>query len=191
MIPKLVGVCGAIGAGKDTVAAALVAQLGFQRIAFADALKETCFDVFGPLGAERQDFFGTQEEKAAPIACLGNVTGRRILEVVGSEGFRAVVPSVWVDLALVRARGRSRVVIPDVRFPNEVEAIRAEGGVVWRVVRVGGPETKTGHASDVALDAYAADAILVARSGDVNGLQYQSVALAQAGGRTPLPSLDR
>lgn len=46
------------------------------------------------------------------------------------------------------------VVIPDVRFPNEVEAIRAAGGRVWRITR--GKEASTEawrqHASETSLD---------------------------------------
>jgi len=50
------------------------------------------------------------------------------------------------------------VIIPDVRFPNELRAIKAAGGQIWRIYRpeTDGKATDTGvagHASETSLDA--------------------------------------
>lgn len=184
-LPPIIGLCGEVGSGKDSAADGL-APLGYRRLGFADALKEVCTAVYVPLGAAWRHFNGTQEDKAEPIAALGGITGRRILEVVGTEGYRAAYQDTWVALALVRARAHGLAVIPDVRFPNEFQAIRDAGGVVWRVVRVGGPQapgTASRHASNEAWREEAVDAILVARHGDLGALQEQARAYARAGGR--------
>jgi hypothetical protein len=48
------------------------------------------------------------------------------------------------------------IVISDVRFPNEVEAIKAAGGQVWRIIRPGSelPGKAGAHVSETALDNF-------------------------------------
>ena len=54
----------------------------------------------------------------------------------------------------------ARLAISDVRFPNEADAIRAFGGLVVRVERPGvGPIN--GHESEIALDGYDFDLVVV------------------------------
>ena len=43
---KIIGICGLIGHGKDTVAGHLI-ENGFQRISFAGVLKDACANIFG------------------------------------------------------------------------------------------------------------------------------------------------
>ena len=112
----LIGVCGDIGSGKDTVANHLVTAHGFKRIALADTLKIVCAHT---LSVDDHHFFGTQAEKATPIEKLGTVspdlakfggpwpgrvgkpwTGRWVTEFVGTECFRAVYGRTWIDYAL-------------------------------------------------------------------------------------------
>src|SRR5205823_4107649 len=71
----------------------------------------------------------------------------------------------WVQAALNAAeRISGPVVITDVRFPNEVEAVRRYGraestssiGAIVRVTRPGLPETDL-HISETALDGLVAD----------------------------------
>lgn len=42
--------------------------------------------------------------------------------------------------------------ITDVRFPNEVDAIKNAGGIVLRVDRINNPNPKSNHISETALD---------------------------------------
>jgi hypothetical protein len=45
-------------------------------------------------------------------------------------------PEIWVMATMQRADvAAGDICITDVRFPNEAEAIKARGGLVWRVVR--------------------------------------------------------
>ncbi len=102
---------------------------------------------------------------------LFKVTGRQLLQNMGTQGRNLLGDSVWVDQvlpsalsgALPRAQGaidadlRARypnvdcVAFTDLRFPNEAERIKAVGGVVWNVHR---PGAKTdGHASEQGLPA--------------------------------------
>ena len=152
---KLIGICGDIGSGKDTVANHLMAEHGFDSFSFANALKEWAFTLVGPLGVERRHIFGgSPETKQAdnaellhmlpsrPDADGGAWTGRALLEYLGTEVGRSIHPDIWVRhmIAYVqRNQGRPidtelRLVIPDVRFPNEFDAIRRLGGEIWRTV---------------------------------------------------------
>jgi hypothetical protein len=86
-------------------------------------------------------------------------TNRKILQYLGTEGFRRIDPGVWVRFAMNKAKqfldeniDDHYVVISDCRFKSEATAIWAAGGEVWRIKR---PETDKsaeglkGHASEV------------------------------------------
>ena len=62
-----------------------------------------------------------------------------------------------------------RHVVSDVRFPNEADAIRALGGVIWQVKRPG-LQAGTGHVSDVDGSQFQPDAIINNRH-DIRHLQ--------------------
>lgn len=92
---------------------------------------------------------------------------RRLLQALGVACRNRIGPDVWVDAVMRQydelqstpnpdMPGFSQivpVVITDVRFPNEAEAIIARGGQVWRIERPGhGPVN--GHESETALDRW-------------------------------------
>jgi hypothetical protein len=59
--------------------------------------------------------------------------------------------NVWVDAALTGHPEDARLVISDMRFPNEMEAVVAREGKTLRITRTGvGPANQ--HASEVSLD---------------------------------------
>lgn len=61
---------------------------------------------------------------------------RDILQLVGTECFRMLYPNVWIDY-LIRECERMNhqlIMVPDVRFINEAEAIRKTNGWLWRIV---------------------------------------------------------
>lgn len=148
--PPIVGLCGGIGAGKDVTTEFLIEDFGYRRVFFAEKLKEMCCDLFVPLGAERRHFFGTQDDKAEPILALGCRTGRHIMEAMGTEGGRAAYPDVWIRHALEHhGHGPNAIIVTsDVRFPNEVDAIKDAGGVIFRLGRSNEEAPSTGHSSD-------------------------------------------
>ncbi len=181
-MPRIIGLCGDIGCGKSTVAEFLWHEYGYGGASFAAKLKAVARDVFG---LEECQVNGTQAEKQQKLEHVTDAAGnqrsaRFILEWLGTEGFRTIDPDVWVKYAMRKvdqhggdSPGSPRWVFQDVRFPNEFQAIRDRGGVVWEVVRVGGPEQggRTGHSSDDAWRHVRKDAHVAARHGDMDGLK--------------------
>lgn len=109
-------------------------------------------------------------------------TRRRILQWVGTEGFRHLIPDHWVNRAIADgagkvARGARGIVFPDVRFPNEATAIQALDGVIVRVVREGQPSTSGGgHSSEGGVADV--DRVVIAASGKIESLWEAADALA-------------
>lgn len=82
----------------------------------------------------------------------GPMTAREFMQHFGTDIMRKMYPNIWVDNTIkkILAEGSELAVIPDVRFPNEVEAILANGGEVIRLSRV---YEEDGHQSETCLDS--------------------------------------
>ena len=132
----IIGICGAIGSGKDTFCDYAVTARFANKIGFADALKELCHDLTG-------HDYTLRETKDMDI--WPGVTGRKVLETVGAA-MRSLNENFWVDLTLEQTFYYNLSVIPDVRYDNEVKAIRDLGGKIVRINRYGCQ--RTGHESD-------------------------------------------
>lgn len=144
----IVGISGKAGSGKNAVGEVLDRN-GYLPLAFADALKATVKDLF----RMTSDQVNTQAGKAAVDPRYG-MSPREILQAVG-VALRGVYPDIWVRYVLDVAAGLKRVVITDVRFPNEADAIIAAGGRIVRVERPGQPViAQSTHISETALDSY-------------------------------------
>jgi hypothetical protein len=86
---------------------------------------------------------------------------RGLLQRLGTDVGRELWgEDFWVGQAFEGLVGDEGVVFTDVRFPNEAEAIRARGGVVWNVVRPG-VGVVNGHVSESALGGFVFDATVV------------------------------
>lgn len=129
----LIGLCGAAGCGKGSVAAILAEHRGFKVFSFADPLYEAVAAISGMTVEQLQD----RSIKEAPIPWIGK-SPRYLLQTLGTEwGRNTISQSIWVDAAMRRADGVENAVIADVRFNNEAEAIKAAGGKIYLIVRPG------------------------------------------------------
>lgn len=126
----IIGLHGDAGAGKDTVGGMLVGR-GFEAIAFADPLYQAVSAITGMPVEEMKD----RTKKEATIPWLGK-SPRELLQTLGTEWGRNMVhDELWIMRGMNRCFGIANVVITDVRFDNEAEAIRRNGGVVVKIVR--------------------------------------------------------
>lgn len=139
----IIGIRGFIGAGKDTAANYMVRNHGFQKLSFADSLKDATANIFGwPRELlqgdtdESRKFREQVDQGWANALHIPNFTPRMALQKMGTEAGRKVFgEDVWVESTMRKARDLENVVIADVRFPNEVNAIKRAGGVVVWIVR--------------------------------------------------------
>lgn len=171
----VLGLAGAAGAGEGTVARMIVDIRPDWIVVvdhFADRLKISAARALGlqgdhhdliqqmnmlKMGGGIMTTIECEQEDGGLIETY--IDGRRYLQLYGTEAHRDLFgPDFWVDQVLPdysssdfgRDGQFDLLVIPDVRFPNEVERIRACGGEVWLVTGRSG--ATTGHVSEQEVD---------------------------------------
>ena len=99
---------------------------------FADYLKRMCVDLFD-LTADQ--VYGSDEDKNTDTPY--GMTAREFLQYLGTDVMRNIKDTIWVDVTIktILSEQSEVAIIPDVRFPNEVEAIHKAGGSVIRLTR--------------------------------------------------------
>lgn len=122
----VIGVAGQAQMGKDTLADRLQevlnwnSEVQWQRAAFAHGVKEVYADTFG-VSREFIEEWKVKDEVPPGF----DMTVRKSLQFIG-DGFRQIRSSVWVDRPF---RTTAPKIISDVRYPNEFEKIKQEGGI--------------------------------------------------------------
>jgi hypothetical protein len=133
-MPRIIGISGKAGAGKDFLADAIIDEVpSFKKVAFADPLKEYAASM---LNRPLEDMY-TQEGKQK-VNCLG-ITNRDFLQQLGVK-MREIHPNFWVQMLHNKIRNMEDVIITDVRFANEFDAINKWGGLNVRIERLA-PQT--------------------------------------------------
>jgi hypothetical protein len=111
--------------------------------------------------------------KNADLAAHGlpGWSGRKILQHIGTEGFRHISSDVWAKHMAGRAtrlcteQDYDAVLVSDVRFPEEGKAIQDVGGVIWRVYRPSSDSPAiiqglSGHGSETSVDKIKHDRVI-------------------------------
>ena len=174
---QLIGMSGRRGSGKDTVAR-LLRQLqperNWQIRSFGDSIKSVC----AALTSEDVAPYYSQQGKAELLPLFHRTRGE-MLQQVGSA-LRAWEPLVWVDAFFAGLPPNACVLVPDVRFANEADPIRARGGLMLRIE--GDPLQQRGdgtrddnHSSEVALDDYADFDYVIQNKGSLQDLRASVV----------------
>lgn len=163
----IIGISGKAESGKDTAAKMLEIlyanpKISFedfsnkkynkfadiQTVHFADSLKETAQVLFG-IGEWETN---TQEGKKKTINWIGK-TVRELLQGVGQGLRNAIDPDLWVKILFANtSEFFTNFIIADVRYPNEVNAIKEREGLLVRIDRNGAGAGN--HDSETALDIY-------------------------------------
>ncbi len=148
-----IGLTGRAHSGKDLAATMLsnhcfAAHLPMHRFAFAQAMRAAlrAFGVPDP-------YITDPALKNEPIPCFGT-SYRELMQELGDMG-RRIQPDFWVRRVATRIAelpaGDSVIVITDVRYPNEADWIRANGGAIVAIERDGTPEVRA-HSSEEHFD---------------------------------------
>jgi hypothetical protein len=126
-------------AGKDTAAKVLTSEFGFIGRGFADPIREFIASAQGVSVAQIEAQKNTQLHGAQD-----GVTVRRAMETLGTEWGRGMIGAdFWIRWAVRDwsriERAGADVVVPDVRFHNEIDAIVRAGGKILQIIRLTEP----------------------------------------------------
>ncbi|WGH20737.1 deoxynucleoside monophosphate kinase [Arthrobacter phage JohnDoe] len=187
----LIGLIGKKRTGKDTFADKLVRDHGYTRVALADPLREAALaldPIMGTFPLNSEGIVRTREWRLSDvIEELGWEKAkdyipevRRTLQRLGTESIRSLDDQFWIRTAFqridaLRAEGKP-VVVTDVRYPNEADAISDATGYLVRIVR-DLPDDGDAHASEKAMDDYR-EHLRVPNNTTIEDFEYLAGSLA-------------
>ena len=140
----IIAICGLAGSGKGTVADYLVDNHNFNKISFADTVKDVVavmFDYDRDLLEGVTDESREWREQKDPFwseILEKDVTPRYIMQKVGTECMRhGFHPNVWSSIVEQKMKKdlSKHWVIPDCRFAGEKIMVRKLGGQIWQIRR--------------------------------------------------------
>ena len=131
--PTLTGFAGKKGSGKSHVANELSINISAIHTSFSAPIKSMLI----AMGLSAEEVYG--ELKEWECALLGGQTPRHAMQTLGTEWGRQMIhDDLWARIGIKNALAKAEsakcpfVVFDDVRFPNEVKAIKDAGGkVIW------------------------------------------------------------
>lgn len=183
---KLIGLGHESGVGKDELALQVARVcdrqgIPFHRVAFADAMKRFAAMMFCEYGLQQGQYY-TGEGRVFRYDKLPDIGQSPVeLWVAFGQAMRSIHPHIWVDQvrwSLRHMEPDAVVVVTDVRFPNEVEMIREEGGMVYKVRRNGiMPRAET--SSDRVLDGFTGWDGLIENNGTIADLAHIAEGLVR------------
>jgi hypothetical protein len=157
----IIGLSGYARSGKDTIAEMLIMNYGFKRLAFADNIRKAIIKLDPILSNGKRISGSVNEIGWEPTKAIPET--RRLLQVFGTEiGREMFGEDFWVKQVFKQIREEEiykNFVITDVRFPNEANFIKANGGEIWRINRNQNKPINT-HASESAMNEYKFDRVV-------------------------------
>jgi len=178
----LIGIAGAARSGKDTVASFLIEAMDRKNIcgmrySFADPLKRAASEMFG---VDLDIFYSDDKEM---IDSFWGISYREMLQKMGTQGGRELFfNDIWIrraQLTLNKMPDDIALVIPDIRFDNEAEWIRSNGGSIIHVEREKKSsltETATSHLSEMGIQKNVGD-YTIHNNGSLEDLKNKTINL--------------
>lgn len=151
--------------GKDTLSDLLVREYGYQKVAFADKLKEVLHLIFN---IPKEQLWGGDQEKQSltPVrwADLEKIqrkdrshetflSVRELMQIFATEVCRDKIPGIWYRF--LNYPPHQKIVISDLRFNNEAKHLKSLGAHIIKVQRPSAHSTA--HASESGLDGHFID----------------------------------
>jgi hypothetical protein len=157
---RIIAFAGRKQSGKSTSAemvvdffnSALGSSEGIKIYNFADTLKQDiCMNIFG---LSHTQCYGNDEEKNQITDLEWNnkkLTSREAMQLIGTDLFRKIKNDVWTEATMTKIKkdNAKLAIIADCRFPNEVESIQKENGLVIKLMR---NPFGSDHESECSLD---------------------------------------
>lgn len=153
-VPNKVALCGNKGVGKSTFAHKVFGE--HMKWSFAQPLRDMLNHLPLPEHALTHD-------KEEPIEFLGGVTGRKLLQTLGTDWGRELFPPIWVECMRhkikmhiydsVRGLPVRGIVVDDLRFDNEAEMLQMEGFQIWKIIRHNFTPNEDSHVSEAGISS--------------------------------------
>lgn len=159
---RVIGLAGLAGAGKTTTAHAMERINGrVRRVAIGDPLRAMLAGFYQSIGLDPMKIAAKVDGalKRCPCVHLSGRTPTHAMQTLGTEWGRELIGThLWLDAWASRATAAIAAghlpVQDSVRFDNEVELIRALGGIVIRLEGRGGlAGAAAAHPSERGVDA--------------------------------------
>lgn len=156
----IIGLCAKKQNGKDTMADYLCQKYKFIKLTFASPLKEACKLLFGFTSEQ------VNGDKKEVIDSRWGVTPRTVLQFVGTDLFRKQIKTIIPDIEdnfwviclknsieqILKKYPNARIVISDVRFPNEIKMIQKMSGKTVKIIRQSMNNIIDQHSSEKMID---------------------------------------
>jgi len=140
---KIIGITGKKFSGKDTLGNYFVEKYGFEKIAYADTLKEAVRVIFD---FDDEQLYGNKKEI---LDDFWKITPRQALQFIGTDLFRnhihELIPDIKKDIWIwvvkrkiasqLKKNPNKKFVITDIRFPDELQAVKDLGGITIKIQR--------------------------------------------------------
>ena len=187
MSPFIVGLGHYSRTGKDTFANYLIEAckaldplFDIHKLSLAWKLKDISWQLYQQFGHQRPEFYEIKENEHLRNVKLP-IIGKTPVEIwveLGTTVGRAIYSQTWIDFIFNHAEegGVQAVIIPDVRFLNEVKAIQQRNGLLIKVIRPGVEPKNT--VADLALKDYNGWNTVVGYSGSLAELQSSAEVFA-------------
>jgi len=105
-----IAICGKMCSGKSTLANYIMSNYsGYQKYSFAQKVKELCVELFDMKGKDR------------------------VLLINFANKMRDIDENVWINQVLKQTAGKTKCIIDDVRYQNEVDALIQDG---WTFIKL-------------------------------------------------------
>lgn len=132
----IIGLTGKAGSGKDTVADYLARTYGFKKYSLASPIKQAIASMFNV----SEEFLDNRNLKESPRPELCELSYRELAISLGSDWGRKAIKerfnkSLWILLAEKNIDFTKNIVIPDIRFQDEVDWLESKGGVLVHISR--------------------------------------------------------
>lgn len=182
----IIGLAGVMGSGKDAAADTLVSHYGFVRESMAKALRWECAEVLRerrlPEQTEAPEDIQAIIELGSTIDVFAKPStpeARCLLQWYGTEYRRGQNPDYWVNKFEPLLNHVMDLVIPDIRYANEVDMVRRHGGRVWLVSRPDANELTAqfhGHLSEKFCTEYTNWDLIIHNVGNLKDLENNVLA---------------
>jgi hypothetical protein len=177
----IIGIGHRKGMGKDTFANMLLDELNgnlgddifYYKGSFADGVKSWAHDMFYQYGLKSGAYYEVHRDEKEDWMPTLLKSPREIYLLMGQFG-RSVREDYWIEQVI--RHDSQNLIIPDLRYPNEMKRIKALGGLTIKVIN---PRVEITHdEADDALEGYDFDHIIY-NNGTLDDLRAKAKKIAR------------